>query len=257
MALLRFIAMPYRMIKNKNIQGASFLEIMIAMLLSAIILSGIFRYSYYLENLLNVSALKLESIEKDNVLFASMVRDIEMAGYVGCVNASSRKNIIDDSHYLSSTWLIAHDDQLEAQYMATEQFLVMEKSSDSELLISGENHLKEDDVVFIENCWEAEVVKIKKIHSVNYGAQSGIEFYSPLKISHFEDAYIGKLIQHNYFIKNSSALYVRDPAGSSEEILENISSFSISASQGGYGIFINELNSSDPIFLSARAYNAS
>ncbi len=240
----------------KKIRGAGLLEIMIAMLLSAIVLAEIFRYSYFLENTLNFSASKVESIEKNNVLFAWMVRDIEMAGYVGCVNAHSREKIIDDGHYLAHTWLTANSNILESQYMSPQQFLIIEKSSPNQVLISGNNHLQENDIVFIENCWEAEVVKIKKIRSVNYDEKNNLEFYSPLTMENFENTYVGKLIQHDYFIKNSAGLYVRDQTGGSDEVLENISSFNVLSSQNKLIVSVTDLNASDPIILAASAYNA-
>ena len=241
----------------KKIRGAGLLEIMIAMLISAIILAEIFRYSYYLEKTLNFSASKVASIEKINVLFAWMVRDIEMAGYLGCVNAHSREKIIDNGHYLSSSWLIANGGTLESQYMSTEQFEIIEKLSETEILISGNNHLKDNDVVFIENCWEVEAVKIKKIHSVNLDAQNRLEFYFPLEMDHIENTYVAKLIRHDYFIENSSGLYMRNEKGDSNEVLEDISSFNILPSSGKFVVTVNEVGSSDPIILTTSAYNAS
>lgn len=249
--------MVYKKISGKKMAGVGLLEIMIAMLISTIVLAEIFRYSYFLESSLNFSAAKVESIEKNNVLFAWIVRDIEMAGYAGCVNAHSRKNIMDDGHYLSSTWLIANGDTLESQYMSMEQFQIIEKSSETEILISGNNPLKVDDIVFIENCWEIEVTKIKKIHSVNYGAQNRLEFYTPLKIKNYTNSHVAKLIRHHYFIENSAGLYVRNEKNDSDEVLENISSIQIVPSQKQYLISVTELNTSDPIVLTASAYNAS
>ena len=242
--------------RYRKINGASLLEIMIAMLIGAIVLAAIFRYSYFLENTLNFSASKVESIEKNNVLFAWMVRDIEMAGYIGCVNAHSRKSIIDDAHYLSNTWLIANGATLISQYMSIEQFQVIEKSSNNEILIIGDNHLKEDDVVFIENCWNAETAKIKKIHSVDYGVKNRLEFYAPLRMESFSNTYVAKLIRHDYFIKDWKGFYVRNEKGDSDEVLENISNFNILPSQNKFTLSVTELNASDSIILTASAYNA-
>ncbi|MES2204954.1 MAG: hypothetical protein V4496_07015 [Pseudomonadota bacterium] len=240
----------------KKIHGAGLLEIMIALLISAILLAEIFRYSYCLEKTLNFSAAKVESIEKMNVLFAWMVRDIEMAGYVGCVNAHSREKIIDDGHYLSSTWLFANSGALQSQYMSSEQFEIIEKLSETELLVSGNNHLNENDIVFIENCWEVEVAKIKTVHGKNYDMQNILEFYYPLKIQHFEKTYVAKLIQHDYFIQNSAGLYVRDQTGRSDEVLANIASFNISSLQNKLTMTVAESNTADPIILTASVYNA-
>lgn len=240
----------------KKIKGVGLLEIMIAMLLSAIVLAEIFRYSYFLESTLSFSASKVETIEENNVLFAWLVRDIEMAGYVGCVDAHARASIIDDGNYLSATWLTANGDTLESQYMSAEQYQVIEKLSDNEVLISGANHLKEEDVVFIENCWEAETAKIRKIHSVNYGAKNRIEFYASLKMSDINNAYVAKLMRHHYFIEDSGGLYVRNEKGDSDEVLENISNINISTSQNRLIISALETNSAEPIVLTASAYNA-
>jgi hypothetical protein len=241
----------------KKIQGTSLLEVMISILLSAIILAEIFRYSYYLESTLKFSAEKVASIEENNVLFAWLVRDIEMAGYMGCVNVHSRSSIIDDHHYLSSTWLTANGGVLESQYMSPQQFLIIEKSSDNEVLIAGRNGLSEDNVVIIQNCWEAETAKIKKIHRINYDEKNRLEFYSPLKMQHFDNAYVAKLIRHNYFIQNHISLYVINEKNDSDEVLENISNMNILPSQNDFTISIRTTQSSEPILLSARAYNAS
>lgn len=240
----------------KKISGAGLLEIMIALLLSAIVLAEILRYSDFIERMLNVSALKVESIEKNNVLFAWMVRDIELAGYMGCVNASARKSIIDDGHYLSSTWLIANGNHLVSQYMSPQQFLVKEKVSDTEALIVKDNHFKEEDIVLIENCWEAETAKIKKIHSVNYGAENRLEFYSPLHLKNVENTHVAKIILHDYFINDLYGLYVRNEKGDCDEILENIANFTISLSCNQYKLSVKEFYLGEPIVLSASAYNA-
>lgn len=240
----------------EKIKGTGLLEIMIALLLSAIVLAGIFRYAYYLETSLKSSASKVESIEKDSVLFAWLIHDIEMAGNVGCVNAHSRQKIIDAGHYLSSTWLIANGHDLESQYMSSKQFQIIEKSSEVEVLISGDNHFKENDVVFIQNCWEAETLKIKKIHSVHYGEKNRLEFYTPMQLKNFDNTYVAKLIRHHYFIENSNGLYVRNENGDSDEVLENISDIAISSSQNRFTVSVTELNNPDPMIFSTSAYNA-
>lgn len=240
--------------KYSQSKGVGLLEIMIAILLSAIVLAGIFRYSYYLETVLNFSASEVDAIEKNNVIFAWMVRDIEMAGYVGCVNASSRKSIHDEGHYLRNTWLLADGNTLISQYMSPQTFVVIEKSNDAEILISGHSFLKEGDIVFIENCWEAETAKIKKIHSVNYGEKNRVEFYAPLKMKNIDNTYVAKMIRHDYVIKNSG-LYVKNEKDDSDEVLENIVSFNVSRSQTKFIVSITEFNNTDPILLTASAYN--
>jgi len=253
--------------RYSQVRGAGLLEIMIALLLGAIILTEIFRYSFFLENSVIFSAKKVEAIEKNNVLFAWMARDIEMAGYVGCVNARSRECIIDDGRYLSTTWLMANGDVLQSQYMSTQQYSVINQENTNEVLIDGDNNLKPDDVVFIENCWEAEVTKIRKISSVNYGAQKKLQFYHPIKIENIKNAYVAKLIRNEYAIKETSrknpqgssilSLYVINEKNNSDEILENIQSITVIKSQNNVSISVKDNESLLPMVLVARAYNAS
>lgn len=240
----------------KQYNGVSFLEMVVALLLSAILMTVIFRYAYYIEKALDYSSQKISSIEKNNVLFASMVRDIEMAGYAGCLNARSRKTIWDENNYLASVWLNADNNLLESQYMSPERFEVIKKLSDTEILISGEISLKVNDVVLIENCWELETAKISKIHNVNYGAQHRLEFYLPVKMQDFSNTSIAKLIRHYYFIEASKGLYVRNEKGDSDQVLEDISSFLITSQKNGYKLSVQEDEASSPILLSASANNA-
>lgn len=250
----------------RNSHGSSLLEIMIALLLSAIVLAEIFRYSYFIESSVNFSSSKIESIEKNNVLFAWLVRDIELSGYVGCVNAHSRETIIDDGSYLSNHWLVTSGNELVSQYMSTQQFLIASQTSANEVLIDGKNNFKVDDVVLIENCWEAETLKIKKISNVNYGTQKRLQFYQSIKIKNIQNAYVAKLIRHQYGIKKTTrknengqiifSLYMTDIKNNSDEVLENISAMDISNSQGMYTLAITEKNASMPILLTARAHNA-
>lgn len=252
--------------RYSQVRGASLLEVMIALLLSAIILTEIFRYSYFLESSMSFSAKKIEAIEKNNVLFAWMARDIEMAGYVGCVNAFSRKGVIDDGGYLSSIWLSANGDVLKSQYMSTQQFAIMSKTNSNEVLIDGDNDLKANDVVFIENCWAAEVIKIKKISSVNYGVQNRLQFYSEIKLESLENAYVAKLIRHEYIIKKTTrknaqgeyilSLYVIDEKNNSDEILENIVSMALKKLQNNITISMID-NEKHSFVVVAKAHNAS
>ncbi len=247
-------------------KGAGLLEVMIAMLLSAIMLVEIFRYSYFLENSVSFSSEKVESIEKNNVLFSWLVRDIEMAGYVGCVKANSRKNILDNNNYLSSVWLSFNAGGLISQYMSAQQFLILNKENANEVFIEGGDELKPDDIVFLENCWEAEVAKIKKISSVNYGEKKRIQFYDTIKKSNLENEYLAKLILHKYYIKKTSrknasgeyitSLYLTNEKNDSDEILENIYSMNIARSLSHFIISIKANENDSPIVLTAKAYNA-
>jgi hypothetical protein len=249
-----------------HIKGVGLLEIMIAMLLSVIVLAEIFRYSYFLENSVSLSSAKVESIEKNNVLFAWLVRDIEMAGYVGCVHAHSRKNIVDDQGYLLDQWLTVSGGELISQYMSAHQVLVIDKTSNNEVLIKNSDGLKADDVVFLENCWGAELAKIKKISSVNYGAQKKIQFYYPIKASETKNFYLAKLVLHKFYVKKTSrknakgdyifSLYVTNEKNDSDEILENIQSMNIKKSHNNFVISIAESKNSSPILLAAKGYNA-
>ncbi|MCD8542751.1 MAG: hypothetical protein LRY69_04960 [Gammaproteobacteria bacterium] len=64
-------------------------------------------------------------MEKYHVAYGWLVKDIEMAGYLGCVNAGSRPTVVDSQAYLSSDWLIMKDDSLKTQYMSAESFSVL------------------------------------------------------------------------------------------------------------------------------------
>lgn len=240
----------------KHNQGVSLLEMMIALVISSVLLIEIFRYSYLLENSAMFSLHNVEFVEKENVLFSWLAQDIEKAGYVACVDAKSRKNIIDDTGSLQSVWLSATDNTLFSQYMSAQQWPILQQTESNEIIIDGSSHLKVDDIVFLANCYDAQVLKIQKIGSVNYGAQNRIVFYSSIKLPESSNNfYLGKLIQHHYFIKTNS-LYMQDERGNSDEMVENIQSLRFSWSQNMWTITAYAANATTPMILTAKTYNA-
>lgn len=243
-----------RMMLNGN-KGTGLLEMMIVLLISAIILSVIFRYAYFLEKSLNMASKKIDAIEKYHVVFAWMVRDVEMAGYLGCVNASNRKAISDPGRYLFSSWWNINNNSLQSQYMSPQQYELLENAN-NQLLIDGENHLKAEDVVVIENCWQAEVNKIKKISSVNYGTKNRLSFYYPVMISGVQGLFIARLIQHKYYIKDDQSLYVADINVRDEEVLANVNHLKLSQSPSTLNITLNNTENNTEMFFVARMYNA-
>ncbi len=243
--------------------GMSILEMILSIFLSSLLLLVLFRYTFFIEKTLNNASDKIDLIEKYHVAFAWLVSDIEMAGYLGCVNAQSRESIADSGGYLSHYWLTTHDNILESQYMSPHQSKVLEHS-DNEVFIDGESNLKANDVVVIENCWQAEIARIKQISSVNYGAEKRVRFYLPLAMKNFDEAYMARLVQHKYFIKNTSrknasgdwvsSLYLSDINARDEEVLENIENLAFMEESGKVSLFLQD-SRKNTIKLTARKRN--
>lgn len=243
----------------KCVKGAGLLETMIALLLGAIILAEIFRYSYFLEKSVHYAASKIESIEKNNVLFAWVVNDIEMAGYFGCVNATSRESIIDDTGMLNRDWLVVAQNYLSSEYMSTEHFLVVEKSADNEVIVDGNNNFKAEDIIVLENCFGAQVLKTKKIRSINHDEKTGLQFYSSIKLTNLQHLYVAKLVFHEYWVddEKAHALRVNDIKNNNNIILENIRDFKVEKKNNNFNISVIDEENNALISLSAKAKNAS
>lgn len=237
-----------------RVKGASLLEIMIALLLGAIVLAEIFRVTYFLEKSIDYAALQIEYIERNNVLFAWIASDIEMAGYLGCVKAQSRESIINSAIYLPNNWLINYGNSLLSQYMSTEQFLILSKVSENEILIDGNTVFKENNIVILENCFEAQAMKIKKIKSVDYGAQKILQFYDNIQMEDLENTYVSKLVRHQYIIDHND-LYVIDENDKSNQVLENMRELSIIKNQNKFTISIIDGESNKSIILVGKSYN--
>jgi hypothetical protein len=250
--------------KFRKKSGIGLLEMMIAILISLVILSLTFRYTYFMESSLSKSASYLDMIEKYHVIFAWMLRDVEMAGYLGCVKAKSRSKIIDDHAYLLPDWLTAKDNRLSSQYMSPEAYLVLENKN-NQLLINGKNFLKENDIVVIENCWQAQIAKIKKISSVNYGAQNRLSFYDALIISDAHALYVARLVQHTFFIKKTSrknkkgdfiySLYVNDINTREDEVLENINKMTLKSNGQQVNMTLISSDNNKPLEFIANRKN--
>lgn len=250
---------------HRESSGAGLLEFMISIFLSAFILVMLFRYTFFLEKTFNIASDSISLMEKYHVAYGWLVKDIEMAGYMGCVNARSRSTILDSQTYLSSNWLTMKDDTLKTQYMSPESFSIL-NWQDNQIFIEGHHHFHVDDIVVIETCWEAEVAKIQNISQKNNGSKTAISFYSPLKIDPMNDGYIGKLVQRKFFIKNTTrknlagefipSLYVEDINSQQEEVCENIRHFHFSINHSSVTLVLEDFKN-NWIELLAEKYNVS
>ncbi len=231
------------------------LEMMIALSISALVLVIMFRYSFFLEKSLHASSTTLEMIEKYNVVFAWIVKDVELSGYLGCLQGQKRSNTMDPSGYLSDEWLKTTNSSLESQYMSLQQYRILENNG-HDILISGDNNLKENNVVVIENCWQAEIAEIKTITKINHNQQARVSFYSPIQVSGVDEMYIAKLVQHKYFIKQNKSLYVSDINSRDEEVLGNMNRLELRRSGTQVNISLVNLDNNKTLSLVARMYNA-
>lgn len=225
--------------KYRYIIGASLLEVLISIVISAVLLIVITRIYFNLDHAWLVQQNSVEKIEKTSVAYHWLDRDITHAGYLGCIKASKRKKIIG-AHYLkNSHWLELSDQELFSQYMDLQNTQLLEQINPYQIMVNGEQvKFKKNQIIFIENCEKLIISKIQKVNNRAHNTKQILSLYEPIYESITESSIsnrvsVGKLISHKFFIKKTSrkklnqqkiySLYLKDENNRSHELIEGVS----------------------------------
>lgn len=225
--------------KYSHSVGASLLEVLISIVISAVLLVVMTRIYFNLDHAWLAQQNSIEKIEKTSVAYHWLARDIIHAGYLGCIKASKRKEMIG-AHYLkNSHWLELSNQELFAQYMDLQNAQLLEQINPYQIKVNSEQvKFKKNQIIIIENCEKVIFNKIQKINNRAHNTKQILTLYEPIYDpvmgnQNSDIARVGKLISHKFFIKKTSrkklnqqkiySLYLKDENNRSHELIESVS----------------------------------
>lgn len=183
-------------------RGFSLLEMVISLSIAMLLLVAVAQIGVFVGQLWLQQEASMNRVEALNVAYAWMGRDIESAGYFGCLKQGLRHNWEDPLHLLMSSELAFSGAVMTLQYMSPETSALISKISPYEWVVNNSLAFAEGDEIVIENCTN---IAINRIATLSHQGDDVLLVLEAPIFSDFEDsAFVGYLRQRDYQIKTTS-----------------------------------------------------
>lgn len=256
-------------------QAASLLEVLVSIVISITLLVVISKIYFTVEQAWLAQQTSLADMEKTNVAYAWLSRDIVHAGYLGCVKFSKREKILGSHYLLSQSWLEISESgaELFAQYMSLDSVKLLDQINAYQVSVQvsdSQNQnikFKENQIIIIEDCQNLIINKIKKISHRDSQSKQILTLYSPVYETFSEkDTRVGKLIAHKFLVKKTSrrkannqkiySLYLQDENNRWQELIENIDKIMFRRlGDNLIEVILDDENKSDPVIFKLESRN--
>ena len=237
------------------------IELIIAMLLSVLIISGLCAIYLVAENNRTEQADLITIQNNTKIMRYFLSNHLRMAGYVGCAKLTADFpfhnhlaipiSLQNKIHRYTDREVKADSDAVVIWHASTQQVSLVETMQDNSILYvaPGLIFYKGENIV-ITDCKTIEIAKIKAILLLKNGIQR-IIIDSPLKKRYGKNSDVAKLQIEAFFIGDSGrkdnsnkiiyALYMRDSGNNKIELIEGVSDMKIQ-----YDFFTDELTGEYP-----------
>lgn len=200
-------------------RGFSLLEVMISLAIAMLLLLVVAKMGVFIGQLWLQQEKSMNRIEALNVTYAWIARDIESAGYFGCLKQSLRQGWDDPLHLLMEHEIEFSGSTMAVQYMSPEASSVESKVSPYEWVVKNTLLFKEGDEVVFEDCIN---LAINRVVSVNHQGDDLLLVLEAPFIKDFSMGMrVGYLRQHDYQIKTTSRKTAQGQPITSLYVLDN------------------------------------
>lgn len=200
-------------------RGFSLLEVMISLAIAMLLLIAVAQLGVLVEQLWFMQEKSMNRIEALNVAYAWMGRDIESAGYFGCLKQSLRQEREDPQHLLMDSEIEWSNTSLTVQYMSAETAFLVSKISPYQWEVTDTIPWKEGDQVVFEDCMNMAVATIQSVSQ--HGSHQLLTLNSPLISDFSTEARVGYLRKHQYQVRTTSRKNAQGEPITSLYVLDN------------------------------------
>lgn len=183
-------------------RGFSLIEVMISLAIAMLLLVAVAQLGIFVEQLWLQQEKTMNRIEALNVAYAWMARDIESAGYFGCLKQSLRQGWEDPLHLLMSHELELSGSSIALQYMSPQTSSLVSKLSPDEWVVESTLAFKEGDQIVFQDCQH---MAINRITAVSHqGDHLLLQLAAPVVNDFSAAATVGYLQYREYQIKTTT-----------------------------------------------------
>lgn len=183
-------------------QGLGLVEVMIGLLLSSLILSGLVHHFIQSKSEYMFLHTQIENTLERSLL-ENLIRDsIKSAGFTPCIGLNHLKTM-DTREFQPLHAVLLKNNELVINHMS-EQFSFVSIENPVELKVPQGTYTL-DKAVIIADCFHAEVQKI--METSNRHNEQILHLFHPLYYKYTPPVYIGEWISEHFFVKSETLYY--------------------------------------------------
>lgn len=188
--------------KCHSINGMTLLEVMLASALAVMLVTWLTNFYIKFNHSLLSNQQTIEQSFTASKLISLFRSEIEMAGQVGCSSLKDHVVVQPYQQYSltneNQLQVSGHEIQVRYQALPTMSLLSPGKHSQT-LIMNADIPVNRNEILVISNCEQAEIFKVKSVNRIHNTLH--ITPWQPLHFAYKENAEIGRLVSHHYFLQ--------------------------------------------------------
>jgi hypothetical protein len=205
------------------VKGLTLVELLIAMTLGILLLSGIFSTYLFSQKIHQQQTQLINQLETMRVISEILSNEIKIAGFIGCGRLDNHFPIENHTGYAvtpADILAVRHDSFTVLHASLPQSKLIEDMIFSTVLYVSMEVLFKESDILIISDCYSVAVCQIRTVVRINDHVQK-IILLTPLKHVYRRNAQTSILERNSYFVEQGS-LYKRDIHNKKIALADNI-----------------------------------
>lgn len=216
-------------------RGLSFIEILIALSLSVMLLAFIMKLYLSLQNNAHLQAEITHLHEKRDVALEILRKELHLAGFIGCHRITKQFLVLPSQIFTADNAIEVIAKTISVRHMSY-PYAHLVKAEGNVLYVTKDINFSSGETVIIADCKRAEIFKLAKVtHLIG---QQKLFLSKPLSFEFKQHAYIGKLEANTFFVDETlrqdlngikmKSLFVRHNHSKKIELISGVTNMQIS-----------------------------